>query len=130
MSEMLQLSPPRVRKHTIELSFDERTQLNAILDLLIPSDKDFPPPSSLHLIDVFLRQLHPTAEHKATLMLNEHRLRTTLKELNVSAGGNFCTVNIEKQQRLLRALEHQEPALFETLWTLVNHSYYKLLATR
>jgi hypothetical protein len=129
MSEMLQLSP-RVSKHTIELSCDERTQLNAILDLLIPSDKDFPPPSSLPLIDVFLRQLHPTAGHKATLMLDERRLRTTLKELNVSAGGNFCTANTEKQQKLLRALEHQKPALFETLWALVNHSYYKLLATR
>src|SRR5436305_15326510 len=109
MSDMLQLSH-RVRKHTIELSFDERTQLNAIIDLLIPSDKDFPPPSSLHLIDVFLRQLHPTAEYRATLMLNEHRLRTTLKELNVSAGGNFCKANIEKQHRLLLALEHQEQA--------------------
>ena len=129
MSEVLQLSP-RVRKHTIELSCDERTQLNAIIDLLIPSDEDFPPPSSLQLIDVFLRQLQPTAGHKATLMLNEHRLRTTLKDLNVSAGGNFCTANPEKQQTLLRNLEHREPALFETLWTLVNHSYYKLLATR
>src|SRR5215813_6839862 len=104
MSEMLQLSP-RVSKHKIELSFDERTQLNAIIDLLIPSDKDFPPPSSLQLIDVFLHELQPTAEYKATLMLNEHRLRTTLKELNVSAGGNFCTANAEKQQTLLRDLE-------------------------
>jgi hypothetical protein len=129
MSDMLQLSP-RVRKYTIELSFDERTQLNAIIDLLIPSDKDFPPPSSLQLIDVFLLQLHPTAEHKATLMLNERRLRTILQELNTSAGGNFCTANADKQQTLLRDLEHQEPALFETLWTLVNHSYYKLLAMR
>ena len=108
MSEMLQLSP-RVSKHTIELSYDERTQLNAILDLLIPSDKDFPPPSSLQLIDVFLRQLHPTAGHKATLMLDERRLRTTLKELNVSAGGNFCTANTEKQQRLLRAWSTRNP---------------------
>jgi len=128
MSEMLQLSSLRVRRHTIELSFDERTQLNAILDLLIPSDKEFPPPSSLQLIDVFLHQLHPAAEHKATLMLNEHRLRTTLKELNVSAGGNFCTANIEKQRTVLRALEYEKPALFETLWALVTHSYYKLLA--
>lgn len=127
MSEMLQLSP-RVSKHTIELSFDERTQLNAILDLLIPSDKDFPPPSSLQIIDVLLHQLRPTTERRATLMLNEHRLRKTLKDLNVSAGGNFCTINREKQQRLLRNLEHQQPALFQTLWTLVAHSYYKLLA--
>jgi hypothetical protein len=127
MSEMLQLSP-RVGKHTIELSCDERTQLNAILDLLIPSDKDFPPPSSLQIIDVFLHQLRPTAEYRATLMLNEHRLRKTLKDLNVSAGGNFCTINREKQQKLLRNLEHQQPALFQTLWTLVTHSYYKLLA--
>lgn len=129
MSEMLQLSP-RARKHTIELSFDERTQLNAIIDLLIPADKDFPPPSSLQLIDVFLHQLHPTAEHKATLMLNERRLRAILQELNISAGGNFCIANADKQKALLRHLEQEEPALFETLWTLVNHSYYKLLATR
>jgi hypothetical protein len=129
MSEMLQLTP-RARKHKIELSFDERTQLNAVIDLLIPSDKDFPPPSSLQLIDVFLHQLRPTAGHKATLMLNEHRLRAILKDLNTSAGGNFCTAKAELQQTLLRKLEHQEPALFETLWSLVNHSYYKLLATR
>ena len=129
MSEMLQLSP-RVSKHTIELSFDERTQLNAILDLLIPSDKDFPPPSSLQLIDDFLHQLRPAAGYRVTLMLNEHRLRKTLKELNVSAGGNFCKANKEKQQKVLRNLEHQEPALFQTLWTLVTHCYYKLLAKR
>jgi len=129
MSEMLQLSP-RVGKHKIELSFDERTQLNAIIDLLIPSDKDFPAPSSLQLIDVFLHHLHPTTERKAPLVLNEDRLRTTLKELNVSAGGNFCKANVEKQQTLLRNFEHQKPALFETLWALVTHSYYKLLATR
>ena len=129
MSEMLQLSP-RVGKHTIELSCDERTQLNAIIDLLIPSDKDFPAPSSLQLIDVFLHHLHPTTERKAPLVLNEDRLRTTLKELNVSAGGNFCKANVEKQKKLLRNFEHQKPALFETLWALVTHSYYKLLATQ
>src|SRR5262249_33799229 len=128
MSEMLQFSPG-ARNHTIELSCDERTQLNVIIDLLIPSDDDFPSPSSLQLIDVFLHQLHPTAGYKATLMLNERRLRTILNELNSSAGGNFCTANAELQQRLLRHLEQREPALFETLWTLVNHSYYKLLAT-
>lgn len=129
MSNMLRLTPPS-RKQKIELSIEERAQLNTIIDLLIPSDKDFPPPSSLELVDEFLHYLRPKAAHKMTLMLNEKRLRTALKELNLSAGGNFCLANTEKQQSLLRHLEQRDPAFFQALWTLVNHSYYAMLATR
>ena len=129
MSEMLQLRPP-VRKKPIELSHEEQAQLNTIIDLLIPSDNDFPPPSSLHLVDELLGHLRSIGEHKATLTLSEHRLRAVLQDLNTAAGGNFCQVSSEKQHTLLRLLEYQDLAFFQTLWTLVNHTYYKLLATR
>jgi len=129
MSEMLQLKP-KVHKKTIELSCEEQAQLNTIIDLLIPSDKDFPPPSSLHLIDELLYHLRSTPEHKATLTLSVHRLRAVLQELNIAAGGNFCQASPEKQDALLRLLEYQDLAFFQTLWTLVNHTYYKLLATQ
>ena len=129
MSEMLQLRPT-IRKRTIELSHEEQAQLNTIIDLLIPSDKDFPPPSSLHLVDELLHHLRSTDEYKATLTLSQHRLRTVLQELNIAAGGNFCQASPEKQHTLLRLLEYQDLAFFQTLWTLVNHTYYKLLATR
>jgi hypothetical protein len=129
MSEMLQLRPT-VRKKPIELSHEERAQLNTIIDLLIPSDNDFPPPSSLHLVDELLHHLRSTGEYKATLTLSEHRLRGVLQELNIAAGGNFCQTSHEKQLTLLRLLEYQDLAFFQTLWTLVNHTYYKLLATR
>ena len=129
MSEMLQLRPP-VRKKPIELSHEEQAQLNTIIDLLIPSDNDFPPPSSLHLVDELLGHLRSIGEHKATLSLSEHRLRAVLQDLNTAAGGNFCQVSSEKQHTLLRLLEYQDLAFFQTLWTLVNHTYYKLLATR
>ena len=129
MSEMLQLRPP-VRKKPIELSHEEQAQLNTIIDLLIPSDNDFPPPSSLHLVDELLDHLRSIGEHKATLTLSEHRLRAVLQDLNTAAGGNFCQVSSEKQHTLLRLLEYQDLAFFQTLWTLVNHTYYKLLATR
>ena len=129
MSEMLQLRPT-IRKRTIELSHEEQAQLNIIIDLLIPSDKDFPPPSSLHLVDELLHHLRSTDEYKATLTLSQHRLRTVLQELNIAAGGNFCQASPEKQHTLLRLLEYQDLAFFQTLWTLVNHTYYKLLATR
>ena len=129
MSDMLRLTQT-FRKQKIELSAIERAQLNTIIDLLIPSDQDFPAPSSLPLIDEFLHHLQPKAEHKATLMLNEKRLRTALHELNVSAGGNFCQASPEKQQSLLRLLEKRDPAFFQALWTLVNHSYYTMLANR
>jgi hypothetical protein len=129
MSEMLQLRP-MVRKKPIELSHEEQAQLNTIIDLLIPSDNDFPPPSSLHLVDELLGHLRSIGEHKATLSLSEHRLRAVLQDLNTAAGGNFCQVSSEKQHTLLRLLEYQDLAFFQTLWTLVNHTYYKLLATR
>ena len=129
MSEMLQLRP-MVRKKPIELSHEEQAQLNTIIDLLIPSDNDFPPPSSLHLVDELLGHLRSIGEHKATLTLSEHRLRAVLQDLNTAAGGNFCQVSPEKQHTLLRLLEYQDLAFFQTLWTLVNHTYYKLLATR
>jgi hypothetical protein len=115
-------------KQTIELSFDERRQLNTIIDLLIPSDQDFPPPSSLHLIDEVLQHLLPSAGSKTALMLSEKRLRAVMRELNASAGGNFCHISVEKQQALLRLLEQREPAIFQALWTFANHSYYTRLA--
>ncbi len=129
MSEMLGLASA-LRKRTIELSDEERAQLNAIIDLLIPADRDFPPPSSLQLIDELLHHLQPNAAHKTTLMLSERRLRTVLQELNMAAGGNFCQANAEKQQLMLRNLERRDPAFFQALWTLANHGYYKLLASR
>src|SRR5436190_24269892 len=101
MSEMLQLRPA-VRKKPIELSHEEQAQLNTIIDLLIPSDRDFPPPSSLHLVDELLHHLHSTDEYKATLTLSQHRLRTVLQELNIAAGGNFYQASPEKQHTLLR----------------------------
>jgi hypothetical protein len=111
-------------KQTIELSVEERRQLNTIIDLLIPSDQDFPPPSSLHLIDEVLQHLLPGSG----LMLNEKHLRAVMRDLNASAGGNFCHISMEKQQVLLRRLEQREPATFQALWTLANHSYYTRLA--
>ena len=117
-----------LRKSTVELSNEERAQLNTIIDLLIPSDKDFPPPSSLHLIDEFLHYLLPDKEHTTTLMLSEKRLRTVLRDLNASAGGNFCSASREKQHAILHHLERRDPAFFQSLWTLANHGYYTHLA--
>ncbi len=128
MSEMmLRVSPPRTRK--IELSPEERTQLNAFIDLLIPSDKDFPPPSSLHLIDTLLNHLSTSKYDRSSLLLSEKRLRSALRDLNASADGNFSGASSERQKAILRHFEQCEPALFQTLWTLANHSYYSSLAT-
>jgi len=124
---ILRVVPPRTQK--IELSSDERSQLNAFIDLLIPSDKDFPPPSSLHLLDAFLTHLLPTKADRMSLLLSEKRLRTALRELNAAADGNFCGVDSERQHAILRHFERRDPALFQTLWTLANHSYYSRLAT-
>jgi len=117
------------RSQKIELSPEERSQLNAFIDLLIPADKDFPPPSSLHLIDAFLNHLTPSKTDKMSLLLSEKRLHAALGDLNASAGGNFCGVSSEQQHTILKHFEQREPALFQTLWTLVNHSYYSRLAT-
>jgi hypothetical protein len=118
-----------LRKKTVELSNEERAQLNIIIDLLIPSDKDFPPPSSLHVIDKFLHYLLPDKAHMTTFMLSVKRLRTVLRDLNASAGGNFCSASTEKQHAILQHLERHDPAFFQSLWTLANHSYYTHLAT-
>ncbi len=128
MSDMT-LRMPAKQKQVVELSYEERAQLNTIIDLLIPSDEDFPPPSSLHLIDEFLHHLLPRIDNSTTRMLNAKRLRSVLHDLNTSAGGRFCSASVEKQQMLLRHLERREPALFQALWALANHSYYKQLAT-
>ena len=116
------------QKRVIELSLDERMQLDTIIDLLIPADGDFPPPSSLPLIDEFLHHLMPRIGNNTTRVLNAKRLRGVLRDLNILAGGRFCSVSVEKQQALLLHLEQREPALFQALWTLANHSYYKHLA--
>ena len=122
--------PLQGRKRPIELNQDEQAQLNTIIDLLIPADENFPPPSSLHVIDEFLYQYFPEREHTANLKFNEQRLRGLLHNLNSAADGNFCMAGTEKQQALLKHLEHHDPAFFQELWMLANHSYYTLMATR
>ncbi len=129
MNNMLQRAPAR-RKPTITLTHEERAQLNAILDLLIPADENFPPPSSLHLIDEFLHHLLPAARNTTMLTLNEKRLRGVLRDLDSAAGGCFCRASREEQQMLLKRLEQRDPAFFQELWALANHSYYTRMATR
>jgi hypothetical protein len=116
------------RKQTITLSPEEDILLNTILDRLIPSDEEFPPPSSLHLLDEFIRSLIPSTASKTTRMLNEKRLRMMFRDLNLEAGGSFCSADTETQHRILKHLEQREPAFFQELWMLANHSYYTRLA--
>jgi hypothetical protein len=127
MSEKI-LFKPLGRKRKIELSHEERATLNAVIDLIIPSDDYFPPPSSLPLIDELLRHLIPDAANHISLILNEDRLRHALHELNIAAGGNFCKQSTEKQKQILDGFEQHDPVCFQTLTTLVNHSYYSHLA--
>ena len=128
MSEiMLRALPPRNQK--IELSPEERNQLNALIDLLIPADKDFPAPSSLHLLDTFLTHLSTSNYNRTSSLLSVKRLRTALRDLNTLADGNFCGASSERQQTTLKHFDRSEPALFQTLWTIANHSYYSRLAS-
>jgi hypothetical protein len=131
MSEpILSARLPRRQRPAIELSPEERAELNTIIDLLIPADADFPPPSSLHLIDRFLHYLCVDQSRYPTLCLTIQRLRSVLRDLNLAADGNFCNARPELQQKILWQLEQRDPAFFQALWTLVNHSYYALLAMR
>jgi|SRR5713226_2436279 hypothetical protein len=127
MSEKI-LFKPLGRKRKIELSYEERATLNAVIDLIIPSDDHFPPPSSLHLIDELLRHLIPDVANHISLILNEERLRHALHDLNAAADGEFCKLSTERQKQLLNRLEQHDPVCFQTLSTLVNHSYYSHLA--
>jgi hypothetical protein len=127
MSEKI-LFKPLGRRRKIELSYEERATLNAVIDLIIPSDDHFPPPSSLHLIDELLRHLVPDVANHISLILNEDGLRQALRDLNAAAGGEFCRLSMEKQKQLLKRFEQHDPIRFDTLTTLVNHSYYSHLA--
>jgi D-ribose pyranose/furanose isomerase RbsD len=127
MSEKI-LFKPLGRKRKIELSQEERATLNAVIDLIIPSDDYFPPPSSLPLIDELLRHLVPDVANHISLILNEGRLRHALHEINIAADGNFCKLSPERQKQILSSFEQHDPVCFQTLTTLVNHSYYSHLA--
>lgn len=118
----------RLLRQPTEFSSEERTQLTTIIDLLIPADDTFPTPSSLHLIDEFLSYLNPSSNSISPQMLTSKRLRAVLRDLNTSSGGRFCSAPKEKQQALLQSLEQRDPAFFQSLWTLANHSYYTHLA--
>jgi hypothetical protein len=127
MSEKI-LFKPLGRRRKIELSPEEQATLNAVIDLIIPSDDYFPPPSSLPLIDELLRHLIPDVANHISLILDEERLRQALCDLNVAAGGAFSKLSTEKQKQILNSFEQHDPICFETLTTLVNHSYYSHLA--
>lgn len=127
MREMLGQTPTS-EMCALALNYEERTQLNAIIDLLIPSDDDFPSPSSLQLIDEFLFYVLPNSANKVPRMVNIKRLRVVLQDLNQAAGGKFCSVSLEQQNYLLQQLERRDPAFFQELWTLATHSYYTRLA--
>jgi hypothetical protein len=127
MNEILHRRP--IPKNSIaELTREEKAQLNTIIDLLIPSDEYFPPPSSLQLIDEFLLHFSSRIDYYTPRMLNLKKLRSVLRELDNAAEGSFCTASPEQQQRLLRSLEQRDPAFFQELWTLANHSYYARMA--
>src|SRR5579875_2579485 len=131
MSELiLSAMLPRRQGPVVELSAEERATLTTILDLLIPADGDFPPPSSLHLVDEFLRYLRSEAFRFPSLSLSLPRLRAVLRDFNLAADGNFCKASPELQQTILWQLEQRDPAFFQALWTLANHSYYARLAMR
>lgn len=119
---------PLKHKHVVELTTAERKLLNTVIDLLIPSDDYFPPPSSLHLIDELLRHLLPDIANHMSLLLSEEHLHAILRDLNISAGGNFLALGQDKQRSLLKQLEQRDPVCFQALWTLLNHSYYAHLA--
>jgi hypothetical protein len=121
---------PLKHRHVVELTTEERKLLNTVIDLIIPSDDYFPPPSSLHLIDELLRHLLPDIANHMSLLLSEEHLRSILHDLNSSAGGNFLALGQDKQRSLLKQLEQHDPVCFQALWTLVNHSYYTHLAMR
>ncbi|GHO45576.1 gluconate 2-dehydrogenase subunit 3 family protein [Ktedonospora formicarum] len=127
MKDMLK-RPSAPQAGTFALNREERAQLNTIIDLLIPSDDDFPSPSSLQLIDEFLFYFRPSQQRQVTRMLNLKRLLLVLHNLNQAAGGDFCQISKEQQNYLLHQLEQQEPAFFQELWTLATHSYYTRLA--
>ena len=115
-----------LRTQNIELTHEERKQLNTIIDLLIPSDKDYPPPSSLHLLDVFLR--HIQSNRTSTLLLSSERLRAVLHKMNTLTDSDFCSASKERQHTVLRYIEQENPALFQTILTFANHSYYSQLS--
>ena len=114
-----------LRTQNIELTSEERRQLNIVIDLLIPSDKDYPPPSSLHLLDIFLHHLQ--ANRTSNLLLSSKRLRAVLHEMNILADSDFCSVSKDRQHTILHAIEQRNPALFQTILTFANHSYYSQL---
>lgn len=110
------------------LSTEERAQLNTIIDLLIPADDHFPAPSSLHVLDEILQHLPPEKTYYRLSVLDLSCLQSLLVDLNFSAGGNFCLATPEEQHRLLRLFELQDPAIFQSFWALVYHTYYTRLA--
>jgi hypothetical protein len=116
------------REQNVALTRAERIQLIRVIDLLIPSDNDFPPPSSLHLIDTILHHLDSHRSRSSTLFLDTTKLCTALREMNTLANGNFCHASLEQQHSIIRTIEQRYPALFQTLWTLTNHSYYSQIA--
>ncbi len=108
---------------------EERTQLDTIIDLLIPADADFPAPSTLHLINELLPDELPIHAYKSKLNgIDAQQLHGILRDLNISSGGSFCQASTDVKHRVLRQFERKEPALFQAFWTLVNYSYYAKLA--
>jgi hypothetical protein len=69
-------------------------------------------------------------ENRVTHAVKMKQLRSVLHELNIAAGGSFCSASNEKQRLLLRLFERRNPAYFQELWTLANHSYYMKMAQR
>lgn len=128
MTDVVLRVPASRQPEAYKLSREERSQLNAIMDLLIPADDVFPPPSSLNLIDEIIPYLAPTRFNKASLVFSIEQLRAVLRDMNRAARGSFCTASRELQHMLLRQLEQRDPAFFQALWNLTNHSYYTRMA--
>ncbi len=98
------------------LSDDERSTLERMFDALLPPAGSFPLPSRTNMIDEFILKRVPDVDERGSLYpgLDSARLKALLSDLD----------GVPDMTESLSALQREQSAQFQALWSLAVYGYY------
>lgn len=100
---------------------DERSQLEALIDTLVPPEEEWPGATDLRIADLLEAYIVPEEE---PMTLYPHWRRNEFSALLGLIGGPLVGAGLDERVALLQTLESTDPALFARIRDFVYYVYY------
>ncbi|CAN5442606.1 hypothetical protein BH10ACT7_BH10ACT7_03630 [soil metagenome] len=105
----------------VPFTIDERAQLDAIVDTLVPPEEGWPDSATLRIADLVEVYVVPDDE---PVSFYPHWRRTEFGALLSSIGGPLEAQNLDERVGMLKNTEASDPTLFGRLRDFVYYVYY------